>query len=182
MLPEVVPVHSPLSQAQSLCRQSPARSPLLMQWVPGCPRKISPFLQAAEPRQQKYTSLVQFFCVTQKKLWCFFFWWINIKTFYLTGEHGTEVVAAGSQDDSMSWEICALHPQSDVAQCVALAKWVHCIEDGFGMWIGHDVLGSHAALRISQRPQTTQGILKKADNHCWKETQNSNRYLERVFV
>lgn len=71
----------------------------------------------------------------------------------LTGEHCTEVVAAGRQDDPVSWEICALHPQCDVAECVALAERVHRIEDGLGMGVGHNVFGRHAALRISQGPQ-----------------------------
>lgn len=41
---------------------------------------------------------------------------------YLTSEHGTKVVTAGSQDDPVSWEICVLHPQSDITECVALAE------------------------------------------------------------
>lgn len=69
---------------------------------------------------------------------------------YLTGEHGTKVVTAGSQDNPVSREICVLHPQSYIAESVALAKRVHCIEDGFGVRIGHDVFGSHAVLRIFQ--------------------------------
>lgn len=78
--------------------------------------------------------------------------------FYLTGEHGTEIVTAGSQDDPMCGKVCVLHPQSDVAERVTLAKRVHGIEDGFGVGVGHDVFGSHAALRIPQGPQTSTRV------------------------
>ncbi len=84
---------------------------------------------------------------------------------YLTGEHGTKIVTAGSQDNPVSRKICVLHPQSDIAECVALAKRVHGIEDGLGMGIGHDVFGSHAALRISQGSQTTPGIWNRHTSH-----------------
>lgn len=62
---------------------------------------------------------------------------------YLTGEHGTEIITAGCQHDAVGWEICALHPQSDIAQRVAFSQGVHGIQDGFGMRIGHDVLRRH---------------------------------------
>ncbi|TNN73312.1 hypothetical protein EYF80_016475 [Liparis tanakae] len=39
---------------------------------------------------------------------------------------------------------------SDITESVALTKGVHGIEDGFGMGVGHNVFGSHAALIISQ--------------------------------
>lgn len=77
---------------------------------------------------------------------------------YLAGEHGTEVVAAGGQNNPVSGKICVLHPQSDITECVALAKGVHGVEDGFGMRVGHDVFGRHVAWRISQGSQTTPGI------------------------
>lgn len=82
------------------------------------------------------------------------------KTFlrYLTGEHGTKVVTAGSQDNPMSWKICVLHPQSDITESIALTKRVHSIEDGFGMRIGHDVFGSHAAFKVTGGSETTLGI------------------------
>lgn len=43
------------------------------------------------------------------------------KHFHLAGEHGTEIVAAGGQDNPVSREIGAVHPQSDVTERVALA-------------------------------------------------------------
>lgn len=76
---------------------------------------------------------------------------------YLTGEHGTEVVTAGSQDNPVSRKICVLHPQGNVTECVALTKRVHGVKDGLSVRIGHDVFGSHDALRITG-PQTTQGV------------------------
>lgn len=101
---------------------------------------------------------------------------------YLAGEHGTEVVTAGGQDNPVSWKICVLHPQSDVAQRVALAKRVHCIEDGFGVRIGHDVFGSHAALTIARGSQATQGVCANrekstAENNHQEETVSFNRRL-----
>lgn len=58
----------------------------------------------------------------------------------------------------MRWEICVLHSQGDVTERVALAEGVHGIENRFGMGVGHNVFGSHAALRFSQGSQTTPGI------------------------
>lgn len=77
---------------------------------------------------------------------------------YLTGEHCTKVVTAGSQDNPVSRKVCVLHPQGDITQCVALAQRVHGIENGFGVGIGHDVFGCHAALRITHGSQTTPGV------------------------
>lgn len=97
---------------------------------------------------------------------------IYIRNHYLTSKHGTEVVTAGSQDDAMSWEICALHSQGDVAEGVALAKWVHCVEDGLGVGIGHDVLRCHAALRSSQGCQSTQGVWNREASLLWHGRNN----------
>lgn len=82
---------------------------------------------------------------------------LNTFLCYLTGEHGTKVVTAGSQDNPMSRKIRVLHPQRNVTECVALTERVHGVENGLGMGIGHDVFGSHDAFRMT-RPQTTQGV------------------------
>lgn len=54
----------------------------------------------------------------------------------------------------MGRKICALHPQSDVTECVALAEQIHCIEDGFGMGVSHYIFRSHPLLRITHGSQT----------------------------
>lgn len=52
---------------------------------------------------------------------------------YLTSEHGTEVIATGSQHNTVGGKICALHSQGDVTQRVALPQGVHGIQDGLGV-------------------------------------------------
>lgn len=78
---------------------------------------------------------------------------------YLTSEHGTEVIATGSQYNTVGRKICALHSQCDVTQRVALPQGVHGIKDGLGMRIGHDVLGRHdnRRRRGATLPQAVQG-------------------------
>ena len=83
---------------------------------------------------------------------------------YLTGEHGTKVVTAGGQDDTVGWKVCVLQPQSDVAECVALAKSIHCIEDGFGMGVCHDVLGSHDVLKTGLHRSRKTGVQRTTSN------------------
>lgn len=58
----------------------------------------------------------------------------------------------------MSWEICALHPESDVTEGVALAKQIHGIKDGFGMGISHYIFRGHSVLTSTCGSQTTQGV------------------------
>lgn len=77
-------------------------------------------------------------------------------TTYLAGEHGAEVVAAGSQHDPVGGEVLLLHPQRHVTEGVALPEGVHGVEDGFSVSVCHHVLGSHdashqAAWRASER-------------------------------
>lgn len=55
----------------------------------------------------------------------------------------------------MSWKIGVLHPESDVTECVALAKQIHGIQDGFGMGISHDIFRSHSLRTIACGPQAT---------------------------
>lgn len=77
---------------------------------------------------------------------------------YLTGEHGTEVIATGSQHDAMGREVFLLHPQRHVTQGVALPEGVHGIEDGFSMCICHDVFGGHNASHQAKW-RNTKGVL-----------------------
>lgn len=64
---------------------------------------------------------------------------------HLASEHGTEVIAAGSQHDPMGREVFLLHLQRHVAQGVALPEGVHCVEDGLSMCVCHDIFGGHNA-------------------------------------
>ena len=66
-------------------------------------------------------------------------------TAYLTGEHGTEVIAAGSQHNPMGREVFLFHSQCHITERIALPEGVHRIKDGFSMSICHYVFGGHNA-------------------------------------
>lgn len=72
-------------------------------------------------------------------------WAARVRPAYLAGEHGAEVVAAGSQHDPVGREVFLLHSQRHIAEGAALPEGVHRVEDGFSMRVGHYVFGGHPA-------------------------------------
>lgn len=84
---------------------------------------------------------------------------------HLTREHGTEVIAAGSQHNPMRREVFLLYSQSHVAESVALPEGVHWIEDGFSMSICHYVFGGHNASHqaIWRRNERSPWLLQLQD-------------------
>lgn len=64
---------------------------------------------------------------------------------YLTSEHGTEIITAGSQHNPVGREVFLLYSQGHITEGVALPEGVHGVEDGLGMSICHYVFGGHNA-------------------------------------
>ena len=78
---------------------------------------------------------------------------------YLTGEHGAEVITAGSQHDPVGGKVLLLHSQRHITEGVALPEGVHGVEDGFSMSICHYVFGSHNA--------SHQAIWRENEKNPW---------------